>query len=151
MDNIVEEVNRIASYTSYGNNSLLDGSRAGNGITQGANLEFLTATHEAQTSGVNGYDIKITQAATRSEHVGMKALTQNIIDEGEQLTITEGGRTLNFETQAGHSVEQTLNDLGKAIKEAGLSLDLLRPDPTVTDNDATQFIRLRHKEFGSEN
>ena len=150
LDNIVEEVNRIASYTSYGNNNLLDGSRAGNGITQGANLEFLTATHEARTSGVNGYDIKITQVATRSEHVGMKALTQNIIDEGEQLTITEGGRTLNFETQAGHSVEQTLNDLGKAIEEAGLSLDLLRPDPTVTDNDATQFIRLRHKEFGSE-
>ena len=150
IDNIIESVNRIATFTSYGNNYLLDGSRAGNGVTQGDNLEFLMATHEAATSGVHGYEVSVAQAATRSEAVGSKELTQAIIDEGEQITLTEGGRTLNFVTEAGRSVEQTLNDLGKALKESGLNLELLRPDPTVTGNDDPQFIRLRHKEFGSE-
>ena len=54
IDNIIESVNRIAVNTSYGNNYLLDGSRAGNGVTQGDNLEFLVANHEATTSGLHG-------------------------------------------------------------------------------------------------
>ncbi|HIL88146.1 MAG TPA: flagellin [Deltaproteobacteria bacterium] len=150
IDNIVEVINRIANHTSYGKNHLLDGSRGGNGVTVGENLEFVSATHEAQTSGANGYEIKVMQAATRSEVVGVKPFNQGIIDGGEQLTITEGGRTLNFRMQEGRSVEQTLNDLGKAIENAGLNLDLLRPDPAVTPNDEPQAIHLRHKSFGSE-
>ncbi len=150
IDNIIESVNRVATNTSYGNNNLLDGSRAGNGVTQGDNLEFLVANHEAISSGLHGYEVSVTQAATRSEHVGAKQLTQAIIDEGEQITLTEGGRTLNFVTQAGRSVEQTLNDLGKAIGESEINVELLRPDPTVTGNDDPQFIRLRHTKFGSE-
>jgi flagellin len=113
-------------------------------------LEFVTATHEAKTSGINGYSVEIMQAATRSEVKGTKALNQGIIDAGEQLTITEGGRTLDFQTVAGRSVEQTLNDLGKAISDAGLKVDLLRPDAATTPNDQPLQINLRHKEFGSE-
>ena len=150
IDNIVEVINRIANHTSYGKNHLLDGSRGGNGVTVGDSLEFVLATHEARTSGANGYEVKVTQAATRTEVMGAKPLTQAIIDGGEQLTITEGGRTLDFRTVAGTTVEQTLNDLGKVIREGGLNLDLLRPDPAVTPNDAPQAIDLRHKSFGSE-
>jgi flagellin len=47
-------------------------------------------------------------------------------------------------------VEQTLNDLGKAIYDAGLNVDLLRPDAATTPNDQPLQINLRHKEFGSE-
>ncbi len=50
-----------------------------------------------------------------------------MIDAGEQITITEGGRTVNFKTQAGLNVEQTLNELGIAIKAAGLDVDLIKP------------------------
>ena len=150
IDNIMTAINRTANYTQYGNNYLLDGSRSGNGVTVGDSLEFVLATHEARTSGANGYEVKVTQAATRTEVIGAKPLTQALIDGGEQLTITEGGRTLDFRMQEGRSVEQTLNDLGKAIRDAGLNLDLVRPDPAVTPNDAPQAIRLRHKTFGSE-
>ena len=150
IDNIMTAINRTANYTQYGNNYLLDGSRGGNGVTVGDSLEFVLATHEARTSGANGYEIKVTQAATRSEVMGAKPLTQALIDAGEQLTITEGGKTLDFRTVAGTTVEQTLNDLGKAIREGGLNLDLLRPDPAVTPNDEPQAVHLRHKAFGSE-
>ena len=150
INNILEQVNRIATSTQYGHNYLLDGSRAGNGVTTGANLEFVDATTEAHSSSVGGYSVNITNAATRANHTGSVALTQGIIDAGEQITVSEGGRTVNFLTQKGKSVEQTLNDLSTAISDAGLSIDLIRPYPPVTGGGVPQAISFRHKEFGSE-
>jgi flagellin len=150
IDSILQSVNRVAKSTQYGKNFLLDGSKAGNGVIIGDNLEFLEGGAASKTSGTNGYGINVTTLSQRNEYAGTVALTQQIIDQEEQLTITEGGRTVNFRTQAGDSVEQTLNRLNDAINDAGLNLDLLRPDPETTPNDAPQVIRLRHKEYGSE-
>ena len=82
--------------------------------------------------------------------IGVKPLSQSAIDAGEQITITEGGKTLNFTTREGETVEQTLNRLGDAIKGSGLALELLRPDPTTMDGKLPQAVHLRHKQFGSE-
>jgi flagellin len=150
INNILEQVNRIATSTQYGHNYLLDGSRAGNGVTTGDNLEFVDATTEAHSSGVGGYSVKINNAASRANHTGSVALTQGIIDAGEQITVSEGGRTVNFLTEKGKTVEQTLNDLGTAINDAGLGLDLIRPYPPMTDGNVPQAVSFRHKEFGSE-
>ncbi|MBC8259771.1 MAG: flagellin [SAR324 cluster bacterium] len=150
INNILEQINRIATSTQYGHNFLLDGSRAGNGVTTGENLEFVDATTEAHSSGVGGYGITIENAATRATHSGSVALSQGLIDAGEQITVSEGGRTVNFLTEKGSTVEQTLNDLETAIADAGLSLDLIRPYPPATDGNTPQAITFRHKEFGSE-
>ena len=150
IDNILEQVNRIASSTQYGHNYLLDGSRAGNGVTTGEYLEFVDGGTEAHSSGVGGYGISINNAATRATHSGTVGLTQGVIDSGEQITISEGGRTVNFKTEKGKSVEQTLNELETTINEAGLKIDLMREFPPLTDSGAPQTITLRHKEFGSE-
>ena len=150
LNNILEQVNRIATSTQYGHNYLLDGSRAGNGVTTGDYLEFVDGSTEAHSSGVGGYNININNAATRATHSGTTALTQAMIDSGEQITISEGGRTVNFLTEKGKSVEQTLNDLETAIVDSGLKIDLMRPYPPATSSGAPQAITLRHKEFGSE-
>jgi len=150
INNILEQVQRIATSTQYGHNYLLDGSRAGNGVTTGDYLEFVDGGTEAHSSGVGGYNITIDNAATRATHGGTTALTQGIIDSGEQITISEGGRTVNFLTEKGKSVEQTLNDLETAIDEAFFPLAFLRPYPPGTSSGAPQAITLRHKEFGSE-
>ena len=150
LNNILEQVNRIATSTQYGHNYLLDGSRSGNGVTTGDHLEFVDGSTEAHSSGVGGYNININNAATRATHSGTTTLTQGIIDAGEQITISEGGRTVNFLTEKGKSVEQTLNNLESAIDEAGLNIDLMRPFPPATNSGAPQAITLRHKEFGSE-
>ena len=154
IDNIINEVNTIAANTQYGKNFLLDGSRAGNGVTTGEHLEFLEGTNKGKSSGLGGHEVKITQAGVRSQVVGSVQLTQSMIDEGEQITITEGGRTVNFKTQEGLNVEQTLNELGLAIKSAGLDVDLLKPegssDAEDVDGALPQFINIRHKNYGSE-
>ncbi len=150
INNILEQVDRIAASTQYGHNYLLDGSRAGNGVTTGEYLEFVDGSTEAHSSGVGGYNITINNAATRATHSGTTALTQAMIDSGEQITISEGGNTVNFLTEKGKSVEQTLNDLETAIVDSGLKIDLMRPYPPATSSGAPQAITLRHKEFGSE-
>jgi len=149
-NNILDQINRVASSTQYGQNYLLDGSRSGNGLTIGENLEFVEAGVNASSSGTGGYDITIKQAATRSFQSGTVALTQAMIDSGEQITISEGGRVVNFKTVKGQSVEQTMNDLTAAIDEAGVQLDLIRPHSSTTDSHTPQLISLRHKKFGSE-
>jgi len=150
INNILEQVNRIATSTQYGHNYLLDGSRAGNGVTTGEYLEFVDGSTEAHSSGVGGYGIKIDNAATRATHSGTVGLSQGVIDAGEQITVSEGGRTVNFKTEKGKTVEQTLNDLETAINDAGLKIDLMREFPPATSSGAPQSITLRHKEFGSE-
>jgi len=149
-ENVLEQINRIATNTQYGHNYLLDGSRAGNGVTIGANLEFIDAGVKANSSGPGGYAVNIQQAAARSIHSGTVALTQGIIDSGEQITVSEGGKTVNFLTEKGKSVEQTLNDLDSALNDAGLELELIRPYPPQTDGNAPQVITFRHSEFGSK-
>ncbi len=149
-DNIVEQINRVALGTQYGHNNLLDGSRSGNGVTTGDNLEFIQAGVEAKSSGPGGYDVVINQAATHSSYSGSVALTQGIIDAGEQITVSEGGRTVNFLTEKGNTVEQTLKDFEVAIEEAGLNVELVRPDSSTSSSNTPQTISFRHKEFGSE-
>jgi flagellin len=149
-DNVLEQINRIATSTSYGHNFLLDGSRAGNGVTTGDNLEFIDAGVTANSSGPGGYAVNIQQAATRSIHSGSIGLNQGIIDSGEQITISEGGKTVNFLTEKGKTVEQTLNDLSSALNDSGLDLELIRAYPPATDGNLSQAITFRHKEFGSE-
>ena len=150
LDNVIEQINRVATSTQYGKNYLLDGSRSGNGVTSGNNLEFVEAGVNAKTSGPGGYDVVIKRNATRATHSGTVALTQAMIDAGEQININEGGRTVNFLTEKGKTVEQTLNDLEVAMDVAGLKMDLIRPDSSTTNSQAPQIVTFRHKEFGSE-
>jgi len=149
-DQIVAQINRIAKNAQYGKNNLLDGSGSGNGVTTGKNLTFVGAGTTGVSSGLHGYDIEITQAATRTTHTGIAALTQAMIDAEEQISITESGRSVDFKTKAGTTIEQTLNKLDKAIKTAGLNVELIRDVSSKSVRNSPQQLTLRHTKFGSE-
>ena len=148
-DQIVASINRISKNTQYGKKFLLDGSGAGNGVTTGKNLSFVNAGVTGRSSGVYGYDINIKQAATRSTHTGTAALTQQIIDAEEQITITESGRKVNFRTIAGTNIEQTMNQLSNAMKEAGVNVELVTKGDSASRN-APQTLTLRHTKYGTD-
>ena len=46
--------------------------------------------------GINDRTFTYESTAGRAEHVGAKPLSQSVIDAGEQITPTEGGKTANF-------------------------------------------------------
>ena len=77
-------------------------------------------------------------------------LTNDIIDRGEQITITEGSKTVNFYSIKGETVENNLNALNAAIKDAGLNIDLIRSVEKESSANSPQLISLRHRDFGSE-
>jgi len=143
-DQIVAQIDRIAKNAQYGKNNLLDGSGSGNGVTTGKNLTFVRAGTTGESSGHHGYDIEISQAATRTTHTGIAALTQAMIDAEEQITITESGRSVDFKTKAGTTIEQTLNELDKAIKTAGLDVELVRDVSSKAVRNSPQQLTLRH-------
>ncbi len=148
-DQIVASINRISKNTQYGQKFLLDGSGAGNGVTTGKHLSFVNAGVTGRSSGVYGYDINIKQAATKSTHTGTAALTQQIIDAEEQITITESGRSVNFRTIAGTNIEQTKNQLSNAMKEAGVNVELVTKGDSASRN-APQTLTLRHTKYGTD-
>ena len=105
---------------------------------------------KTQSSPVGGYQIAIKEAATRSSVQGTVPLTQAMIDAKEQLTFTEGGVTLTFETIAGENVETTINRLDKAIINSAMKIEIVRTPGSGTNPHAPQLLRFRHKEYGSE-
>ena len=142
--NSVKSINRIATNTQFGDKQLLDGSRGANGVANGAGLQFVAASPNTKTSPTKGYEVAITQAATRAQMEGGTALDQDIIDAGESLTVTENGRTIQFSTKEGDTVESTINELKRQIRDANLKVEVL--DESFDDG----ILRLRNIEYGSQ-
>ena len=150
LENSLRTIDRIAKISNYGNKAILDGSMGANGVAIGDNLEFVSATENTKTSPVGGYDVEIKTAATKATVKGTVALSQALIDAGEQLTFSEGGKTLNFETIGGESVETTMNRLEKEIVASGMDIEMVRIPGSAEIPNAPQILSFKHKEFGSE-
>jgi len=149
-DDSLRSIDRIASISNYGTKAILDGSMGANGVASGDNLEFISATEKTKSSPVGGYGVDIKVAATHSSVTAKVALTKGLIDSGEQLTFSEGGKTLNFKTIATESVETTMNRLEKAVIASGMKINMIRIPGSASTPDAPQFLKFEHQEFGSE-
>ena len=149
-DDSLRSIDRIASISNYGTKAILDGSMGANGVAAGDNLEFISASEKTKSSPVGGYEVDIKVAATHSTVTAKVAMTKGVIDSGEQLTFSEGGKTLNFKTIAGESVETTMNRLEKEVIASGMKIKMLRMPGSASTPDAPQFLKFEHQEFGSE-
>jgi len=149
-DDSLRAIDRIASISNYGTKAILDGSMGANGVSSGDNLEFISASEKTKSSPVGGYEVDIKVAATHSTVTAKVALTKGVIDSGEQLTFSEGGKTLNFKTIAGESVETTMNRLEKAVIASGMKIKMLRMPGSASTPDAPQILKFEHQEFGSQ-
>ncbi|MDH4224899.1 MAG: flagellin [Deltaproteobacteria bacterium] len=142
LDNSLNTIDRLTRSASFGVKRLLDGSQGANGVGMGEGLEFISADPATRSSPVEGYAVKVQQLGSRTEVSGTTALTQEMVDNGEELTITEGGRTVSYRSQKGDTVSQSLGKLRNEIKENGLQVDMFVSEDNI--------LTLRHKEYGRD-
>jgi len=142
IDNALDTIDRMTFNTQFGLKRILDGSQGANGVANGDGLEFVAASPKSSSSSVEGYDVRVQALGKRARVDGTTALTQDLIEAGEELTIAEGGRTVSFKTAPGDTVAQTIGKLKSEIEQIGLEINL------VIDDDGN--LILEHNEYGSE-
>ncbi len=142
LNNALDTIDRLSANAQFGKKKLLDGSTGANGVGIGVGLEFINAAPVTRASPVEGYEVRVSQVGERAEINGTMALTQEMVDGREELTISQGGKTVSFITTPGDSVEQTMGRLRNEVIKNGLNLEM-----NVLDNGMLQFI---HEDFGSE-
>jgi flagellin len=142
IENALETINRIARQAQFGNKRLLDGSNGASGTTTGDDLEFVGASLESGDSRENGFDVKVTQVATKSNVMGAAGLTQEMIDGGETLTVIENGKMASYTSNADDTAETTVQNLRSEIERKGLNVDILLNEGGL--------IEAYHRDYGSE-
>ena len=139
--NSIEMIERVAKDTQFRTKALLDGSKGANGVATGNGLYFVAAGEDTKSSPTQGYEVTITRAASQAARTGTTALTQEMIDAGEVLTLTEGGRTVQMQTDKSMTVETVFNDLQRRATDAGLNLEL--------SGDENGLFTVQHQDYGS--
>jgi flagellin len=140
--NSVETIDRITRQAQFGTKKLLDGSTGANGLGTGKGVEFLEASPLTRASPVEGYEIRVFQLGERARIKGEQPLTREMIDTGEQISISEGGKTVHFNTTKGDSTEQVFGKLKAEIEAQGLDLQMI-----VHDDKTVEFV---HNQYGSK-
>ena len=124
IDNAMETIARISNQAQFGAKRLLDGSRGASGSTTGENLEFVDATLATGDSREQGFNVYVTQGATRSTTMGTTALTQEIVSAGEQITIIEDGKMAIYKSNADDTKETLIQNLQNEVDRNGLQIDI---------------------------
>lgn len=134
-------INRISTQAQFGNVKLLDGSNSATGAVTGENLEFVEAGLSTQDSRENGFSVDITQVATKSSLNGTQALTQEIIDAGEKLTVIEDGLVATYTTNEEDTITTAIQNLQNEINKRGIKVDV---------SEEGGKINLSHRLYGSQ-
>ncbi len=142
IENAVETINRIARQAQFGNKRLLDGSNGASGTTTGNDLEFVGATLQTGDSRENGFDVKITQAASKSSIQGITALTQEMVEAGETLTIIENGKMASYTSNADDTKETAVQNLRSEVESKGLNVDIVLNE--------SGNVEVYHRQYGSD-
>ncbi len=142
VDQSLDTIDRIAANAQYGKKKLLDGSTGANGVGIGENIQFVEASTATRTSPVEGYGVKVDRLGSRARIDGSVALTQEMIDGGEEFTIAEAGRTVTFTATKDDSVSQVFGKLNSELSKSGIDVVFEMSDDGV--------LSLRHNQFGSK-
>ena len=142
LQELIEQINKVADETSYRHKPLLDGSHGVRGVVNGEHLEFIDMLPDSKTSPLRGYEIYVTQQAKRAELCGQIPFSQHMVDNQELLTIEEGGNENRFVAKKGDSVDDTFNYLANWFSKREIPLELVR--------NADNILNIRHLQYGSD-
>ena len=122
---------------AYGCAKSDDSSGGGSGKTSAYERKNLPA------KTANNLPSSLTKGSS-SERTAMAATHEQSLGVNQVRTAVDMSKYMM------QSVEQNMNHLDVALKDAGLNIELIRPDSMLTDGKAPQLLNFRHKEFGSE-
>lgn len=142
IENALSTIDRIANQAQFGQKKLLDGSRGASGTTTGDYLEFVGATLDTGDSRERGFDVKITQAATKANIVGTSVLSDEVVKAGETLTVIENGKMATYTSNADDTAATAVQNLRSEIDRKGLELDVMLNDQGM--------VEVKHREYGSQ-
>lgn len=140
--NSLESIDRIAQFAQFGTRKILDGSNGVSGLAAGKGLTFIKASTKTRTSPDAGYEVRVSQVATKAEMTGQQALTKEIIDKGVTLSLQEGGRVASYTTKAGEDVSAVVRNLQTAMDLSGLKLNL-----SATEDGK---LHVQHQDYGAD-
>ena len=140
--NSLETLDRITRQAQFGTKKLLDGSTGANGVGTGSGLEFVEAAPITRASPVEGYDVRVFQLGSQARMKGTVGLTQEMIDKGEQISLSEGGKTVHFTTTKGDTADQVFGKLRADIEGQGLDIQMI-----VHEDKTLEFV---HHQYGSK-
>jgi hypothetical protein len=115
-------IDAVAEQTRFGKARLLDGTFGCRAAAFGAGLEFVAAPDGVRSSPPEGYPVMITQQATRATLLAAVPLTDERIDQGIRLALATDGRTVEYWTRRGQSLDQVVAGLQLALSDGGLEL-----------------------------
>ncbi|MDH5560585.1 MAG: flagellin [Deltaproteobacteria bacterium] len=143
IENSLRTLNGIAKQAQFGSRKLLNGSNGISGVAIGENVKFIRADVLSQSSPAGGYDINISEVATRARIEGSRELSQQEVDlGGVQITLHEGGKSITYYTQVGETMETMMENLKQLLIQSELALDV--------GLTAENHIYVEHREYGSE-
>lgn len=140
-ENALQSIDLIAGQAQFGQRKLLDGSNGVAGSTSSENLEFVDATMATGDSRTNGFEVKLTQIATRPKIRGTTALTEEIVQAGERLSVIEDGKMATYYSNENDTVETAVQNFQNEINQKGIRVDIKLGDDGILD--------LTHREYGS--
>lgn len=140
--NALESIDRIAQFAQFGKKKLLDGSNGVNGLTAGKGLTFVKATTDTIKSPPQGYEVRISQIATKASFASLQTLTPELINSEFTVSVEENGKVANLSTKAGEDINVVVRNMQNALDLDGVNLEVSR-----TEEGRLVFT---HREFGSE-
>ncbi len=140
--NMIGSIDRIAEFTQFGQKKLLDGSSGVSGLAIGDGLQYISAMTETQSSGEKGYDVQVMDLAAKASLLGTTPMTKEMIDGGENLYVTEGGKTATYVTKETDTIDAAILNFAAAAKKAGLNVSISKQEGGT--------ILIEHNLYGSE-
>ncbi len=142
VDNIIETIADIADQAQFGELNLLDGSMETTGTATGDNLEFIGASLATGDSRENGFEVKLTQLASKTHLEGKTALSQEIVNAGEVVTVIENGKMATYKSNKDDTADTIVLNLQSEMDRKGIDVDLSLSE--------TGTMNLSHRKYGSE-
>ncbi|MDT8447124.1 MAG: flagellin [bacterium] len=141
LENALASIDRITAQAQFGERKLLDGSNGIQGYTTGDKLQFIESGLNSKDSSEAGYSVVVTQSAERASRTGSQALSADLIAQGEELMLIQGGQSARYVTQSDDSLDQVVAKLQSEVDRNGMQLEIRVSEAGM--------LSVTHKEYGS--